>query len=283
MTVYGELLFLENFITGLVILYLTGKLCGKKRSRSGMLLGGLMCGTYSFVLFVPMVWPAALAGKLAFSLVVILAAFGYGSRAAYLKTVGVFYIVSFLMGGVTVVLMYVTAAPGLAANGSVYLHQATWLQVAAGVFATWTLGNWLAGFIRGKLQREKVFADMRVEIGGKEWEMRAFVDTGNFLRDPVSGKPAAVLSASCGKKLIEEMPGEEALDSRTCVIPYRTVGEKGILQGVRPDRVIVAGRSIEKIVLAISKEDFKRWNGQESYEVLLQQQIIEEGALEYAK
>ena len=150
MTVYGELLFLENFITGMVILYLTGKLCGRKRSRSGMVLGGLMCGSYSFVLFVPMVWPAALAGKLAFSLMAILAAFGYGGRIQYLKTVAVFYIVSFLMGGVTVGLMYVTGAPGLAANGSVYLHQATWMQVAAGVFVTWVLGNWLADFIRGK-------------------------------------------------------------------------------------------------------------------------------------
>lgn len=284
MTVYGELLFLENFITGMVILYLTGKLCGRKRSRSGMVLGGLMCGSYSFVLFVPMVWPAALAGKLAFSLMAILAAFGYGGRIQYLKTVAVFYIVSFLMGGVTVGLMYVTGAPGLAANGSVYLHQATWMQVAAGVFVTWVLGNWLADFIRGKLQKEKVFTSMEVEISGKKWEMRAFVDTGNFLRDPVSGKPAAVLSASCGKKLMEEVAGagEESLETRICVIPYSTVGEKGILQGVRPDRVIVEGKTIEKIVLAISKEDFKRWNGQESYEVLLQQQIIEEGALEYA-
>lgn len=78
--------------------------------------------------------------------------------------------------------------------------------------------------------------------------MRAFVDTGNFLRDPVSGKPAAVLSASCGKKLMEEVAGagEESLKTRICVIPYSTVGEKGILQGVRPDRVIVEGKTIEK-------------------------------------
>ena len=77
--------------------------------------------------------------------------------------------------------------------------------------------------------------------------------------------------------------GEDSLRARTCIIPYRTVGEKGILQGVRPDRVVVEGKTVGKIVLAISKEDFKGWNGQEPYEVLLQQQIIEEGALEYAK
>lgn len=281
MTVYGEFLFLENFITGLLILTLTGKLCGRRRSWSGMLLGGLMCGAYSFVLFVPMAWAIALAGKLIFSLAVILAAFGFGSRVLYWKTVAVFYIVSFLMGGITVSLMYLIKVPGLAANGSVYLHGITWLQVAAGILVTWLLGSWLAEFIRGKLQKDKVFTDIQVEIAEKNWEMRAFVDTGNFLREPISGCPAAILSASYGQKILNEM--KDSITCRSCVIPYRSVGQRGILSGVRPDRVIVDGKPIEKIVLAISKEDFACWKGEEKYDILLQQQILEGGVLEHAQ
>lgn len=281
MTVYGEYLFLENFVTGLVILLLTQRLCGRKKSKSGLILGALMCGSYSFTLFVPMIWPVALAGKLAFSLVVILAAFGYGGRQCYLKTVGIFYIVSFMMGGITVGIMYMLRVPGLAANGSVYLHQITYLQVASGVLVTWILGGWMAKFFREKLQKEKIFTDIKVEIAENAWEMRAFVDTGNFLRDPISGKPAAVLSASWGRKIEEEMKG--CLNTRSCVIPYHTVGERGLLRGFRPDRIVVEGRAIDKIVLAISKEDFVCRNGQERYEVLLQQKILEEGALEHAE
>ncbi|MDE8735259.1 hypothetical protein P0G10_19395, partial [Eubacteriales bacterium DFI.9.88] len=55
------------------------------------------------------------------------------------------------------------------------------------------------------------------------------------------------------------------------------------LQLCMPDRVIVEGRPIENIVLAISKEDFACWKGKEAYEVLLQQQIIEGGALDNAE
>ena len=246
-----------------------------------MALGGLMCGAYSFVLFVPMGWAAAVAGKLLFSLLVILGAFGYGNRNRYFKRVGIFYLVSFLMGGITVGLMYMAKIPGLSANGSVYLHGITYLQVAAGVFATWAAGSWFVRFIRGKLHKEKIFTDIQVEIEEKRWEMRAFVDTGNFLKDPVSGSPAAVLSASIGQKLLNEVKG--SLPQRSCVIPYRSVGQKGILQGLRPDRIIVAGRTIERIVLAISKEDFGSWKGQENYEVLLQQQILEGGVPEHAQ
>lgn len=281
MTVYGEFLFLENFTTGMVILLLTGRLCGRSRTKSGILLGALMCGAYSFVLFVPMIWPLALACRLIFSFLVILAAFGYGGRPMYLKTTAVFYLVSFLMGGITIALMYLTKAPGLSANGSVYLHGITYLQVAAGVLVTWVLGSWLAEFFKGKLQREKVFTSMEVEIAEKTWEIRAFVDTGNFLQEPISGSPAAVLSASCGRRISHEI--EDLLLCRSCVIPYRCVGQKGILQGIRPDRVIVEGRTIEKIVLAISKEDFSCGRGAERYEALLQQQLLERGELEHAQ
>lgn len=281
MTIYGEFLFLENFITGMVILVLTGKLCNSSRSKSGILLGALMCGTYSFLLFVPMVWPLALGCRLIFSFLVILAAFGYGGKAIYLKTTAVFYIVSFLMGGVTISLMYVIKVPGLSANGSVYLHGITYFQVAAGVLATWVLGSWLADFIRGKLQKEKVFTCMEVQIAEKRWKIRAFVDTGNFLREPVSGNPAAVLSASCGQRILHEI--KDLIICRSCVIPYRSVGQKGILQGVRPDRIIVDGKSIEKIVLAISKEDFTCSKEAEPYEALLQQQLLEGGVLEHAQ
>lgn len=281
MTVYGEFLFLENFITGLLILVLTGKLCGRKHSNWRMLLGGAMCGAYSFTLLMPMVWIGAMAGKLLFSLLVILAAFGFGSKPLYWKTVAVFYIVSFLMGGITIALMYFIKVPGLAANGSVYLHGTSWFPIAAGILVTWVLGSWLAAFIRGKLQKDKVFTDIQVEIAEKNWEMRAFVDTGNFLREPISGCPAAILSPSCGQRILDEM--EDSIACRTCVVPYRSVGQRGILSGVRPDRIIVSGKSIEKIVLAISKEEFSCWKGEEKYDVLLQQQILEGGVLEYAQ
>ncbi|MCB6992491.1 sigma-E processing peptidase SpoIIGA [bacterium 210820-DFI.6.37] len=281
MTIYSEYLFLENFITGLIILILTGKLCGRRTGRLRIILGAAMCGAYSFILFVPLAAPAALAGKLAFSLAVILAVFGYRGKRCYGKTVAVFYIVSFLMGGITVGIMYTAKVPGLSANGSVYLHGITYLQVAAGILVTWVTGSWLAEFIRGKLQKEKVFTDMEVEIAEKKWKLRAFVDTGNFLRDPVSGYPAAVLSASAGRCIVNEV-GEKLLP-RVCLIPYSSVGKKGILQGIRPDRVTVSGKEMEHIVLAISKEDFTSWKEGERYEVLLQQQILEEGEFEDAE
>lgn len=281
MTVYSEFLFLENFTIGFMILILTGKLCARQQNRIRMVLGGILCGSYAFILFVPLPWPAALAGKLLFSFAVILAAFPYEEKRTYIRTVAVFYIVSFLMGGITVGLLYLVKIPALSGNGSIYLHGITWFQIAVGVFVTWILGSWFAEFIRGKLQKERFFTEIQVRIADRTWKLQAFVDTGNFLRDPVSGDPAAVLSSSCGQKIMEEA-GEHLL-TRICLIPYSSVGQKGILRGIRPDWILIRGKRIERIVLAVSKEEFICGRGTQNYEVLLQQQILEGGALEDGK
>lgn len=282
MEVYGEYLFLENFITGLLILLLTGKLCGRKYSMVRIVIGSVLCGGYSFALFFPMSWLVALVGKLAFSVVAVTVSFGLINRKTFVKTLIVFYIVSFLMGGLTIAIMYVSKVPGLSGNGAVYLHGVTYLQVAVGVLLAYLLGGWFAGVLKGKLQKERVFTDMSIEIKEQSWNLRAFVDTGNFLREPISGHPAVVLSADCGRRILESLAKEE-LVCRQCIIPYRSVGRRGIMNGLRPDKIIVEGRPIEKVVLAISDGTFNSWRGEETYEVLLQQQIIEEGASNYAK
>ena len=52
MVVYAEYLFLENFITGLIILYFSGRICGRKTKKIRLCAGGALCGLFSFTLFV---------------------------------------------------------------------------------------------------------------------------------------------------------------------------------------------------------------------------------------
>lgn len=70
MIVYGDILFVENFITGSVLLYLTAVIFRVDLHRKKRLLrfvcGSMMCGGIAFVLFLPvgMPWNIALEGRL---------------------------------------------------------------------------------------------------------------------------------------------------------------------------------------------------------------------------
>lgn len=280
MTIYGEYLFLENAVSGAVILYLTEKLCGYRRSAVWLTIGSILCGVYSFIIFVPMNGFLSLVTKLGFSAALVLLVFRPSTRLGLVKTGITFYIVSFLMGGTTVALMYLTGMQGLSANGSVYVHQITYVQVMSGILVTGVLWVWLAEHLKEKIHREAVMAEVEIFIGENHWKARAFVDTGNFLADPVTGYPAILLSAGLGQKIMDTLQEEARL--RSCIIPYQSVGKKGLLHGLRPDCIWIDGESLRQVVLAVSQENFRPWKGTESYEILLQQQLFEGRIKKYA-
>lgn len=283
MIIYGEFLFLENAVSGAVILMLTGRLCGYriKRGKRGsgkvspliMTVGSIMCGVYAFVLFVNLHWAVALAGKLAFSAIVVLTVFRPATTKSFGRAVIAFYAVSFLMGGITIAVMYMTGTPGMSANGSLYLYGVRYLHIMVGILVSAGIGIWLADSLKEKLHRETVITEIGIHIGEHGWKLKAFVDTGNFLRDPISGYPAVIVSASGERMILKEL-GEES-ESRCCVIPYRSVGRRGILYGLRPDYITVDGTELHKVVLAFSDDDFSPWHGTDEYDVLLQQRLLE--------
>ena len=161
----------------------------------------------------------------------------------------------------------------MSANGSVYLYGISYLQIMTGVIVTAVSGIWLADHLKEKTHREAVMTETEIHIGVHRWKLKALIDTGNFLKDPVSGLPAAVISQSAGRMIIQEI-GRES-DSRYCLIPYRTIGEHGVLYGLRVDNVTAGDSDLGKMVIAFSEEDFDPWKGSVNYDMLLNQQIIE--------
>jgi stage II sporulation protein GA (sporulation sigma-E factor processing peptidase) len=110
--------------------------------------------------------------------------------------------------------------------------------------------------LRGRGRR---FADLELTYRGRTVRLRALVDTGNCLSDPITGAPVTVVSPEVGQALgIPEtvladpaaglMPGLR-------LIPARTVGGGGLLAAVRCDRVCIDGRGGGGLV-AFARENF---------------------------
>lgn len=280
MTIYGEYLFLENAISGAVILLLTEKMCGYKLQVGWIIIGSILCGTYAFSIFLPMKEFLSLLSKLAFSVGLVLLVFRPDTKLRLCKTALMFYAISFFMGGTTVAMMYLTKMPGVLANGSVYVHQITYLQVIVGIFVTSIFGIWITKYFKERRHRSAVMTEIEIWVDDCSWRVKAFVDTGNFLKDPITGYPAILLSANIGTKVKDTL--QSRILQRYCVIPYCSVGKQGMLDGIRPDYVVMEGQIIKRVVLAISEESFHPWRGTENYDALLQQQIFEGRSLNYA-
>lgn len=96
--------------------------------------------------------------------------------------------------------------------------------------------------------------------------IRGFVDTGNQLTDPVTGKPVSVITMEAWKMLAKDTE-----KTAYFMIPYHTIGNPhGIMQGVQIDYMVISkgndSRIYEKPMIGITKQPF---SGIFHYSILL--------------
>lgn len=273
MVVYGDLLFIENFIIGTVILYITGEIMAVRFDgyirKVRLILGGVLCGAFSFVIFLSVSMPVMIVMEAAFAVLVYLQTFGKGKVWA---GTAVFILVTYFFGGVTMGLLFLAKAPGIYTAAGIYTGdmKAGYLAAFIGL-AMITARQIIKTVTAGKFFGEHV-VDVVISIAGTVFEAKGFIDTGNQLKDPVSGKPAAIAQESLWKRLNE---AGVLIPERMGVIPYETVGAKGIMASVRTDYIKAGNRYLRGNIVAKSDGKFGiEGKAAEDCELLLSRYMI---------
>ena len=120
------------------------------------------------------------------------------------------------------------------------------------------------------LLRERQTQEVRVEHGGRSASFRALHDTGNSLRDPVSGsrvliatpdalkgilREYATLFEHLGPVQLQELSAQiPELAGRLRLLPFSSVGGKGLLPAFRPERLFIDGRERRDYLVAVSPQ-----------------------------
>lgn len=225
MAVYLNGVALMNFLVDFLLLVGTNCLCGYppmwRRSGAGALVGGVYgaaCMTQGFSFLGSFLWRTVFLGLMGW------VAFGYG-KSAFRRTV-IFILLCMALGGI---------AQGLNAGGMYSI------VLSAAVIC----GMCMIGFrdIPGRVK----FVPVELTYGEKHISLMALHDTGNTLRDPVTGRPVLVVEAEVAEKLtgltaqqlrypIKVM--EEGKVPGLRLIPYRSVGQSsGMLLALKFSQV----------------------------------------------
>lgn len=130
------------------------------------------------------------------------------------------------------------------------------------------------------LPRRKLYYPVVLFCDGKGYSMKALMDTGNSLMEPISKKCVCLV----GKEYFEEQwvkEGEwkEFPPQRFRVIPYHAVGtENGILSGYEMDLLIIYTDErkveIQKPMIGISEHAI---GSADTYQMILQPELLSEG------
>ncbi len=275
MVVYGEYLFLENFITGGIILYFTAKAAGEQLKILRILFCSICCGAYAFTMFMTVPPFLGLVEKAGFVLLIARAAFGKKSLRRVLTLGVLFFAVTVLYGGVAIAFLAMFSWEGAVSQGGLYMPAATYLTITFAACSGGVFVRLVMSLVKERRRQLRTEVSVALEMGGANWQLTGFVDSGNFLCEPFTGKPVAVVRREVMEQLLSVM---ESPQTRYVAVPYHTVGtEKGVLDGYRIDALTVLSQTVKKPVLAVCEGEEFLSGGNENSQILLPESMLERG------
>ncbi|MGI6175573.1 MAG: sigma-E processing peptidase SpoIIGA [Christensenellales bacterium] len=275
MRVYIELVFLDNLCMNFVILYLASKMaCADSPPWRALLSAGL--GALYSVAYLP-------AGntllrsffiKIPLSLLMTLIAFGISKR--YLRALGAFYGVTFLLGGAMFGLFYFTGT-GVYTPG-VLITSGFPLRIALLSCALVMLG--LKCYRRYCFRRIHTEKRLRLRLE-KTCTLEALLDTGHSLKEPISGHDVIIVDyddikhalPSCLLNVFDQ--GGDVYqatckllggrwESRFRLIPYYTVQQGSVMLALKPycaELYEDGWKQLKHVYIGISTAKLKKESG----------------------
>lgn len=261
MTVYLDGVFLINGFVDYLLLVVSGGLTATPLRRRRIALAGALGGLYGVVCLLPgwsffgnVLWRGILAG--------LMCLVAFGAERGLFRQVVVLFLLTAAFSGVVLLLTELFSAPAAFVGNRVYypLSMGTLVLTAGGAYGVFSWALSRMGHQGGDI------VPVSLRMNGKQVTLTALRDTGNTLRDPITGEGVMVLSPSLMGKLLPGVePGgldapqrmmEEILDTypalKPRLIPYKTVGvSHGMLVGLRPEEVRTEGRR-EQLIVAFS-------------------------------
>lgn len=254
MIIYGEYLFAENFITGALLLLLTAWAFGTQISKLRIVCGALLCGAAGFLIFLPLSGLAAVLLRLAICAGVCAIGFGAKSLRSLLRQAGLFLAMTFLSGGGAMALLLWQQVPAVSGSGALYMAPLTYMKLLCFGLLAFGFSYWTVRLVHSARLRRTLCGTLHVKMEEESLSFTAMIDSGNYLKEPISGKPVVLI----GKQAAERLPVmQERADERYVVIPFSGPGAKnGILEGIRSDNISFEGKEVKGAVIAFYEGNF---------------------------
>lgn len=241
MEIYLDIVVILNFFVDFLLIigtnHISGHPMGAKRAAAAALIGAAYaagCVLPGFRFLSSMLWRIISLG--------LMSVVAFGWDISTLRRGILFVFLSMALGGI---------AMGFG-NGGFWAI----IMAALGVCLLCILG------FQGRPGQQQ-YVPVSITHGGKRVNLTALVDTGNTLRDPVSGVPVLVVDSDAAEKLLsltteQLMRPVETIASGHYpglrLIPYSAVGQStGMLLGLRVEQLTVNGR-IERMIVAFAPQ-----------------------------
>ena len=256
MTVYVDVVLLENLCMNYIILFGTGYIIKLKIKHWRILVSSSIGAVYAILAYMG-IFPlyANIVVKIILSLCMVYIAFNPKNIKAIIKELALFYLVSFALGGCAFALLYIVRPQDIFMKDGVYIGTYPLKIALLGGIVGFIITYVAFKVVKTRMNKNELIYEIVLKINEKELTTKVMLDTGNMLKDPISNNPVVLIEKKIlynilPKELLEntknmlggDFKNNEDLENeyrtRLRIIPFTSVGKQnGMMLGIKVDEI----------------------------------------------
>ena len=254
MTIYVDIVLLENLCMNYIILFSTAYILKLKRKHIRIFISSLLGAIYAILAYaniIPMY--TNIITKIILSICMIYIAYNPKHVKGMIKELMVFYLVSFALGGCAFALLYIVRPQDIFMKDGVYIGTYPLKIALLGGIVGFIVTYISFKIVKSRITKNEIIYKTIIKFDEKELEINVMLDTGNTLKDPITGEAVMLIEKEKLYGLIPrsildnvenilggEFEEEQQFKYRTKlrIIPFTSVGKQnGMMLGIKVDSV----------------------------------------------
>lgn len=265
MTIYIDVVLIENLIMNFIILLATGLILKEKIKIVRLLISGLLGAIYSLLSYMSILEIySSMILKIILSIVMIYIGFNPQTMKKMWKDILLFYLTSFVFGGAAFAFIYIVKPQDILMKNGLFLGTYPLKTILLGAIIAFIIIITAFTVVKTKITKKDMFCKIEIGLNHKKIETIAMIDTGNMLKEPITNTPVIVVEHTllydCIPKEIlnhlEELLGgdfdnipeeiKKEYLTRLKFIPFSSLGKQnGMLLGIKADFIKIKSNENE--------------------------------------
>ncbi len=259
MTIYIDIVLIENLIMNYIILCATSIIMKLKINYIRIFIGSLIGAIYAVISYMSTFEAySTLVLKIILSIIIVYISFNPQTVKKLLKEVLIFYLTSFLFGGVAFSLLYFINPKSIISQNGVLVGTYPIKMAILGAIIGSIIIITSFKIVKSKVSNKDMFCNIEIKINGKKVKTKAMIDTGNLLKEPITNIPVVVVEHTLLYDVIpkqilnnlENILGGEVDNIsenikkeyilKLKIIPYSSLGKQnGMLLGIKAENIVI--------------------------------------------
>ena len=239
----------------IIILYTTSIILKVKPKVIRIITASLIGSIYAIIAYTTEISIyTSIISKWILAIVIVYIAFNPQTVKKMCKQVLIFYLNSFVFGGVALYLIYFLKPQEIFIKNGVYVGKYVLKVIFLGAIIAFIIVKISFKLIKTKINSKDMYCKIKVFIDEKVIQTIAMIDTGNLAKEPITNRPVVIIE----NNLLEEVLPKEICNNvenilsgnldgvpekyipRLRCIPFSSLGKQnGMLLGIKADGIEV--------------------------------------------